>query len=227
MKIYFVRHGHPDYTNDCLTKLGHAQAASVAERLAALPITRIFSSTKGRALQTADYTAKKLGLEVTPCDFMREIGWWSVDGTPIPADGHPWALADLLASQGIALTGENWREREPFCKSVAVKYIKTVTDGLDSLLLCLGYRREGEYYRVVGEDTDISVAIFSHAGSSSAAMSHLLNIPFPQFCGTFALELTGVIVIELSNEQGKLVCPKLISSDASHLKNKVENVYGD
>ena len=25
MKIYFVRHGHPDYKNDCLTELGHKQ----------------------------------------------------------------------------------------------------------------------------------------------------------------------------------------------------------
>ncbi len=28
MRIIFVRHGHPDYTNDCLTELGHLQAGA-------------------------------------------------------------------------------------------------------------------------------------------------------------------------------------------------------
>ena len=33
MTIYFVRHGHPDYKNDCLTELGKKQAQKAAERL--------------------------------------------------------------------------------------------------------------------------------------------------------------------------------------------------
>ena len=28
MKIYFIRHGDPDYKNDCLTELGRKQAAA-------------------------------------------------------------------------------------------------------------------------------------------------------------------------------------------------------
>ena len=31
MKIYFVRHGHPNYELDCLTPLGHRQAEAAAE----------------------------------------------------------------------------------------------------------------------------------------------------------------------------------------------------
>ena len=74
MKIYFVRHGHPDYKKDCLTELGHLQAEAAAKRLENSGIVSVFSSTKGRAFETAEHTAKKLGLEVIPCDFMREIG---------------------------------------------------------------------------------------------------------------------------------------------------------
>lgn len=33
MRIIFVRHGHPDYKNDCLTPLGHEQAKAAAARL--------------------------------------------------------------------------------------------------------------------------------------------------------------------------------------------------
>ena len=34
MRIIFVRHGHPDYKNDCLTPLGHKQAEEAAKMLA-------------------------------------------------------------------------------------------------------------------------------------------------------------------------------------------------
>ena len=33
MRIIFVRHGEPDYKNDCLTAEGHIQAEAVAKRL--------------------------------------------------------------------------------------------------------------------------------------------------------------------------------------------------
>ena len=33
MKIYFVRHGDPNYRHDCLTELGHKQAQAAAKRL--------------------------------------------------------------------------------------------------------------------------------------------------------------------------------------------------
>ena len=89
MKSYFVRHGHPDYNNDYLTELGHKQAEAAAERLKDSGIQRIFSSTKDRALQTAEHTAKHLGLEVIGCDFMRGISWASIVNEPILANGHP------------------------------------------------------------------------------------------------------------------------------------------
>ena len=33
MRIVFVRHGHPNYENDCLTPLGKQHAEAAAERL--------------------------------------------------------------------------------------------------------------------------------------------------------------------------------------------------
>jgi len=47
MKIVFVRHGHPDYHNDCLTELGHLQAEAAAQRLEQEGIEEIYSSTRG------------------------------------------------------------------------------------------------------------------------------------------------------------------------------------
>ena len=229
MKIYFVRHGHPDYKNDCLTELGHKQAEAAAERLKDSGIERIFSSSKGRALQTAEHTAKRLGLEVISCDFMREIGWGSMDSEPILANGHPWNIADIHASEGKSLLDGDWRTNYPYCRSKVVQCVETVTLGFDAWLEELGYKREGEYYRVTGEDTEKTVAMFSHEGASSAALSHMFNIPFPQFCGAFRIDYTAITVVQLSNKTGELIYPKiLLFDDAKHIEGIAgENVYGN
>ena len=92
MKIIFVRHGNPDYQLDCLTELGHKQAEAAAEVLCTMGIEKIFSSTHGRALQTAEYTAKKLGFEIHKLEFFRELDARSkLDPTgPWKPDYSPW-----------------------------------------------------------------------------------------------------------------------------------------
>ena len=74
MKIVFVRHGHPNYHEDCLTELGHLQAEAAAQRLKDEGIEKVYSSTNGRAYETAEYTARLYGCDVIPCDFMLTFG---------------------------------------------------------------------------------------------------------------------------------------------------------
>ena len=229
MKFYFIRHGHPNYKNDCLTELGKLQAEKAAERLCEYGIEEIYASTKGRAIETAEYTAKRLGLPVVLCDFMKEIGWKSVDDEPILEKGHPWAVSTAHVSSGISLTDLDWREKDPYCRSIVVERVADVVKGFDEFFAELGYQREGEYYRVVGENTNKTIAMFSHAGSSSAVISHLLNIPFPQICGFMSIDFTSMICFELPDEKGALVYPKLVvCNDAMHIKGlTVDNVYGN
>ena len=227
MNIYFVRHGHPDYNCDCLTELGHRQAEAAALRLRDSGIERVFSSSKGRAIQTAEYTAKQLGLEVVPCDFMREIDWGRLGDEPILANGNPWKIVEIFASMGKTICDADWRIHEPFCRSKLINSTETVITGIDVWLEELGYRREGEYYRVVGENTDRTVAMFGHGGSFTAALSHLFNNSFLQKCGMLHMDFTGVAVVRLPDKQGELVHPSLISTDAHHIIGlETENVYG-
>ena len=229
MKIYFVRHGHPDYTTDSLTELGKLQAQAASERLKDSDIQCVFSSTKGRAFQTAEYTAEAFGLEVIPCNFIREISWHSKDGTQIYGNGQPWLVADSFVTEGKSLCDFSWQLKEPFFRSVVTDSYKTVAEGIDVWLENLGYKREGAYYRVLENVPYENVAVFSHAGSSTAALSHLLNIPFPQMCEIVDVVYTSVTVIELSNDIGKLVSPKIrLLNDAKHIETiDIENVYGN
>ena len=229
MKIFFVRHGHPDYKTDSLTELGKKQAEAAAERLKNCNIERVFASSKGRAVQTAEYTAKLFGLEVIQCDFIREIGWGSADGEPMFGNGQPWVIAEKYISEGKSISEKDWQNDELFKNNVVVDSYKTVADGLDEWLKQLGYKREGDYYRVTVENVCRNVAMFSHAGSSSAALSHMFNIPFPRMCGIIDIECTSVTVVELSGKTGDLVSPKLrIVNDAKHTEGIcVDNFYGN
>jgi len=227
MRIVFVRHGHPNYEDDCLTELGRLQAAAAAERLKDEGIGGIYASTCGRAYETAEYTAKKLGLPIHECPFMREISWGSVDDVPLEEDGHPWYAAWARASRGEDQRHTDWENHGQFPRNKVVDCVRIVTEGFDEWMKFLGYTREGLYYRA-GENTGGTVAMFSHGGASSAALAHLLNIPFPLFCGSFEIDFTSVTVVELSDEPGKLVMPFVrLMNDARHIRGiTVENIYG-
>ncbi len=70
MRLILIRHGDPDYKNDCLTELGKKQAAAVAQRLKDENIDVIYASTVGRATETATYTAELLNKKIIPLEFV-------------------------------------------------------------------------------------------------------------------------------------------------------------
>jgi len=228
MKIYFVRHGHPDYTQNCLTELGHQQAAAVAKRLRNSNIQRIFASTYGRAIETAEHTAKQLDLEIEKLDFIRELTWGTRTEEGIPFDGHPWFVVYDMIKKGENILDTNWTTSEQFSSNIISEHVQRVSEGIDQWLKSFGYEREGNFYRVVGNNTDQTVAVFSHGGSSSVALAHMFGLAFPWMLSAVQLDFTSVTVVELSNEKGNLVFPTLkLLNDSKHLEGlETENVFG-
>ena len=86
--------------------------------------------------------------------------------------------------------------------------------------------REGDYYRVTKENDD-TIMLVSHGGSSSAVLSHILNIPFPFVCQTIRPYFTAITVVSFKNKIGELVAPKFeLVNDARHIeKITPENMY--
>ena len=165
-------------------------------------------------------TAEALGLPVRTLDYMRELHWGSIDGTALPGNGHPWDLADLLAAEGRDLTDPAWREHPYFSNNIVTAEADNVARKTDEWLLSLGYERRGPYYRCLRpDDRQKTVALFSHGGSSAAAMGHILNLPFPYACGLFHLEFTGITVIRLDRNPGKQALPCLeLANDGRHIR---------
>ena len=226
MKVIFVRHGHPNYTNDCLTEIGHLHAAAAAERLKESGIQEVYSSTSGRAVETADYTAKMLGLNVTQLEFMREITWGR--GTEMyTEDTHPWNTVDHMIAAGEDLLEKNWREVKPFEGNLLCEHTKRIEAGIDEWLAGHGYVREGNFYRA-GENTGKTIALFSHGGSSTAVLAHLFNLPFPFVIGSIRPNFTAITVVNFPDKPGELVAPEFeLVNDARHIeKIEAERVFG-
>lgn len=226
MKIVFVRHGHPNYKDDCLTELGHKHAEAAADRLSGEKIDAFYSSTCGRAVETAEHIAARFGAEVEQLEFMREIAWRPVDSEEtIPHDGHPWFLANDLAAKGESLMDPNWKEKYPFCRSKLLPSIDRVESGFDNWLEQFGYVREGEFYRVKSGD-DRTVLLASHGGSSTVVLGHLLNLPLPLLFKTVCPNFTAITVVEFDGEEGELVSPTLeLVNDARHIEGLTAEQY--
>lgn len=221
MRIVFVRHGHPDYVNDCLTPLGHEQAKRAALRLKNEGIGEIFSSSMGRAYETALHTANLLKLEVEKLDFIREIKWGSDNGEEVYQDGHPWDTSIYAVKNGFSLMDEEWTKDKMFSGNKVFSEVERVGKQADDWLLRLGYKREGTSYRVVGDNTDRTIALFSHGGASSALFSHLLNLPFFYLCGTLCPDFTAITVLRFSDEKGELTVPLIeIANDSRHIEGE-------
>ncbi len=220
MRVLFIRHGEPNYELDCITETGKIQAEACAQRLRDEGIEEIYASPMGRAQQTAEATAKLLGLPIKTLDFMKEISWGPMDETPIYSDGHPWNMVDEMARQNINLNDPNWRETPFFKTNSVVEIVDGIAPKIDEWLATFGYVRDGFYYRHTKEEEEHrTIALFSHGGSSAAAMGHILNIPFPYMCALFHLEFTGITTIRFDKHEGPCTLPCLeLGNDGRHIK---------
>ncbi len=224
MKIIFVRHGHPNYKDDCLTELGHPQAEAAAERLKHEKIDKIFSSSCGRAVETAEHIAARHNLDIIQLDFMREIKW----GKPDTDDFiHPWERTDEWILSGKDIMDLNWKNDPEYKDRTVLKSYNKVVDGFDDWLKTLGFEREGGYYRVTRQNDD-TIMLVSHGGSSSVVFSHIFNVPFPFVCKTIRPNFTAITEVAFSGKVGELISPRFdLVNDARHIKDiTAENYFG-
>jgi broad specificity phosphatase PhoE len=88
-QLFLVRHGQTvdniagiaqGWNDSALSDLGREQVQRLAERLAAMKPTALYSSTLGRALATAEAIAAATGLEIRQLDDLREMSYGGWEG---------------------------------------------------------------------------------------------------------------------------------------------------
>lgn len=155
---------------------------------------------------------------------MREIDWRATQGE-LFCNGQPWELSSHMAQNAEKLMNENWDSEEPFCRNAATEKVHAIACALDEWLSGFGYDREGQFYRVA-RPNDETVVMVSHAGSSSAALSHLFNLPFPFLCAAMVPMHASITVVELNGEKGVLISPSFeIFGDARHTKRTAQTDF--
>ena len=191
MDIYFVRHGDPDYEHDSLTEMGHFQAEKTAEELVKIPINKVFSSSMGRAMQTAKHLTEKTKQPITSFDWAREDRTWSCL-YDINENGNQRWFFDVEKNKKILeknIGNHQWYEYFP-----NRMHDLFVADGkeIDIWLRSLNIVHKDAKYELVGE-TPKKVVFFAHGGFGTVFFSHMLDLDYPSVLKIYGQqELCGV-----------------------------------
>jgi probable phosphomutase (TIGR03848 family) len=163
-----------------LNEAGQAQAQALAERLAGLPITAIYSSPLERAVETARPMAKVLQLEPVLCaDFLEiEFGQWT-NGTFEELDRQP---------QFQRFNSFRSSTRIPGGELMAEAQLRMITS-LEKL------RRQHQ------QET---VAVISHADLIKAAVAYYAGIHLDMF-QRIEISPASVSIIEISDEAVRIL----------------------
>lgn len=218
MYLYIIRHGEPG-DGGALTDLGHKQAAAVGERMYKTGLDRIFTSPLLRAVQTAEPACRLLGKTAVVEDWAAEIGDGRLTTLPDGSKKSVSLLQNTLFLQGdnANLSFESAYECDYFNTSGMKDAVSFIEQNGNAFLERLGYRKEGNVYRIV-KPSDEKVALFCHAAFSRAWISVLLHIPIHIMWAGFDYEHTGVTVLEFENNPDGFTAPTCLRySDTSHL----------
>lgn len=213
MRLYIIRHAEPAYPEDALTARGHRQARALARRFSGVSsggLDRVYSSPLGRALETARYTAKRLGLEVEVEPWTRELeDWWVPDAA---VGERPAWQVDAAALRALApgFDPASWPDAPPFdVPAVRLGFARLRAAG-DDFLVRQGYVREELRYRVTGPPGR-RIALFCHGGFALTWLADLLAIPLPLLWAGFTLLPAAVTTVAFESGPDGWASPRCVA----------------
>ncbi len=187
MRLYFVRHGQSEANVQSvisnrdlahpLTELGRQQAMQLAQAMAALPVTRIYSSPLLRARQTAEILSAALGAPTEITDALREFDCGIAEGR---SDDEAWSLSrrvvdDWLGRGNLSSRvegGENFKDIQARFVPFVERLVQERRGSTDNLIL------------------------LGHGGVFSAMLPLVLANIDAAFVGGHSITHTGAIVAE-------------------------------
>ena len=236
MRIVFIRHGDPDYTNDTLTEKGRKEAALLAENIGYLELedAEFYVSPLGRARDTAGYVLDKLGKSAVTMDWLQEFpAQVDVNGNPeflkiYPDTGKQgdkysshiaWDMVPAYWTEQDDLGDlKDWKNAEVVKHSDIQEVYERVTKAFDELLAEYGYVREGRHYRVERE-SEATIVCVCHLGITCALLSHLWSIsPFILWHSLFLAPTSVSEVVTEERQQGVAYFRAARLGDISHLR---------
>ena len=166
--IYLVRHAHAEWRDDdtrSLSPAGSEAARALGERLAAFPVTAIYSSPHRRAIETIAPLADRLGLRPHLIDDLRER-----ELPPVGPDEFERVVEESWRSPEVAVRGGE-SNRGAQARGVAV---------IRNLLA----QHEGEHIVVATHGTLLTLMLNGFDGTYDHAFWKQLAFP-DAYCLTF------------------------------------------
>lgn len=223
MKILIIRHADPDYAIDSLTEKGWVEAECLSEKLVKTKLDAIYTSTLGRAKDTASLTLKKLGREPDGVfEWLKEFPG-VIDR---PDCGKSYVVWDWLPGDWTRIDEfydkDKWGDVPVMAAGDIKKEYDRVTGEFDALLAQHGYVREGNCYKAERPNAD-TIAVFCHFGSGCVLLSHLLGVsPMVLWHGLCAAPSSVTTVTTEERREGVASFRVNSYGDVSHLYAKGE-----
>ena len=218
MKILLIRHGDPDYANDNLTERGRQEAEALAPFLESLEVKHIYSSSMGRAVATAEPTARRLQLPITQFDWARELS-----GRYAPTPDSRRAVFGMPGSDLRKIAPEppyeiDFQRFSLYEEDQVRARLDGMKQGIDKLFSEYGYIRDGARYRMENPSGDV-VALFCHDGFGRTLVSYLLGIPILTGWSCLFLRTSSVTSFVMESYDNEYAVPRMIGlSDTTHIR---------
>ena len=207
MRLLFIRHGDPDYANDCLNEVGLREARALAALLPQIGPGTCCASPLGRAQETAAIAlgravpgARGVSAAADCADLLTTYSWLREFPAQVDANGVPllqdayylrtlsdgsfkkrivWDMYPSYYIENPAYADHDaWRDTLVAHNSDVSSAYDYVTAEFDRLLAQYGYAREGRHYRVEKESRE-TLTFFCHFGITCVLLSHMWNVsPF-------------------------------------------------
>ena len=216
MRIMFIRHGDPDYTNDALTEKGVREAKLLSDRIVNWPTEQFdfYCSPLGRAKQTASYTLERIRKQAVTYEWLKEFSY-KIEDPVTGRIGVPWDfMPEYWTEIPQMYDREAWKKTDIYRSNPELlPAYQEVCDGLDRLLAEYGYKRHHNYYintnvskdskQNEGKEHD-TIVIFCHLGITCMMMSHLLGISPVLLLHSLYLAPTSVTIFNTEERQNNI-----------------------
>lgn len=212
MELLLIRHGEmagdpfikPGLgVTGCLSEKGVQEAKATAKLLEPLELTHVFSSSYGRALQTAEIATKGKPVSIQILDFLHE---WAPNHS---LDELPSTEASKIREQTASYEIDQLWKTElgegtyEMLNRIGPPFLKELNK--------IGLKRNFSFYtRDESLSEDARIAIFAHGGSLNILASFLMNFT-PNPAGYFNFEHTGILRITF-NKVKNIYFPNIYNS---------------
>ena len=179
IEVVLVRHAQPDWEpgglavdHPLLSAHGRAQAKALAEALAGERFDAGYTSTLGRAIETAEPVGERLGMEFERCSWLDELRLPTLEGRTAEE------VAQFFASARARDLEQWWDGMPPGGESFRHLY-ERVSGGVEALLSSSHGMRihSNSGFRLWHPpEEDRRLLVVAHEGSISEILSRLLDV---------------------------------------------------